>query len=113
MAAGVLNLLIEQGSTFLYSLSLRDANGPMNLTNFTARMQIRRTVGAPAVLLELTTANGRIAISGGTVALSVDAADTALLDFSKAVYDLEIESPNGDVTRLIQGDVVLSKEVTR
>jgi hypothetical protein len=36
-----------------------------------------------------------------------------LLEFSNAISDLEIESASGEVTRILQGVVTLSKEVTR
>ena len=41
------------------------------------------------------------------------ATQSAALDFNSAVYDLEIVSPAGVVTRLVQGTVTLSREVTR
>jgi hypothetical protein len=115
MAAGTLNLLIEQGSTFKHKLKLRDKAGALNLAGYTARMQIRRTVSDSAVLLELTTENGRIVIDApaGTIELVVDAADTAALNFQSAVYDLETESAGGEVRRILQGNVLLSREVTR
>jgi tRNA threonylcarbamoyladenosine modification (KEOPS) complex Pcc1 subunit len=78
-------------------------------------MQVRRTVltdGDP--LISLTTENGRISINGaaGLIALSISAADTAALT-SSGVYDLEIISSTGLVSRVIQGTFTLSLEVTR
>jgi hypothetical protein len=116
MAAGRLNLFIEQGSTFTYTLTLNDESGvAVDLEGYTARMQMRRTVQSSDVLLELTTANGRIVLTPatGSITLEVDAVTTAALSFPSAVYDLEIESEGGQVTRLLQGGVTLSKEVTR
>jgi hypothetical protein len=88
---------------------------PVDLTGFTARMQIRDTVDATAILATLTTENGGITLGGtaGTIALLLTAAQTTLLTFTSAVYDLEIISAGGVVTRLLSGAVVLSKEVTR
>lgn len=114
--AGELNLVIEQGATFDPVLTWKDQNGALiDLTGFTARMQIRDTVDAPDTLHELTTENGGIALGGGagTITLSISAADTAAFDFEQAVYDLEVEAANGNVTRLLRGVVTLSKEVTR
>jgi hypothetical protein len=116
MAAGTLDLFVEQGSTFSYTLTLNDDQGnPIDLTGYTARMQLRRTINAPDVLITLTTSNGRIAITPltGVIVLTIEAAATASLSFQSAVYDLEIESSGGIVTRIIQGKVSLSPEVTR
>lgn len=90
-------------------------NQPVDLTSYTARMQIRASVSAAAFLLELTTANSRIAIDNAlkTITLTVIATDTAALTWSAGVYDLELVSPGGVITRLIEGAVSVIDEVTR
>jgi hypothetical protein len=116
MAAGTLDLFVEQGSTFNYTLTLTDNVGaPIDLTGYKARMQMRRAVQAQGSLITLTTENGRIAITPltGVIVLTIEAEATAQLNFQTAVYDLEIESAGGIVTRIIQGKVTLSPEVTR
>lgn len=107
---------IEQGATFDRTITYTDENGDVvDLTGYIARMQIRKNLKDSDFLIELTVANSRIIITAltGTIRLLIDAADTADLDFSDAVYDLEIEGSDGTVTRLLQGSVELSKEVTR
>jgi hypothetical protein len=66
------------------------------------------------VLISLTTENGRISLGGasGIIEINVSAADTATITGS-GVYDLEVISPTGIVSRIIQGDFTLSQEVTR
>ena len=120
---GKLNLTIYQGATFRRTLKFELApvppatvGGPINLTGATARMQIRASVDASTVLLELNAINGRLVIideQGGVLLLEISAADTAVLNFPSAVYDMEIEYANGDVDRVLYGAVKLSKEVTR
>jgi hypothetical protein len=87
---------------------------PVNLTGYTARMNIRSTVDATTILQSLTTENGGIVLGGvaGTVDLLITATETALFTFRNAVYDLELISGTV-VTRLLSGNVTLSKEVTR
>ena len=87
----------------------------MDLTGYTARMQFRSSVGSTTVLASATTEDGRIALGGalGTVDIEFSEADTAAFDFVSAVYDLELESASGFVTRLLEGGVEVSKEVTR
>ena len=45
--------------------------------------------------------------------IKIPAATTALLDFYLVHYDLEIVSASGEVTRVIKGRCVLSREVTK
>lgn len=109
-------ILINQGADFVLTLTWNGSNGtPMNLTGYTARMMIKNSPEDVAPLIELTTENGRITLGGalGTIALEISAYDTADLTFTNALYDLELISPTGFVTRLLQGPAVLSPEITR
>ena len=114
--AGTLHLTIEQGATYDPVLTWGDENGaPIDLTCYIARMQIRASVEAVTTIHEATTANGQLVMGGaaGTVTFNIPAVDTAAMDFEEAVYDLEVESAGGHVTRLVEGSVYLSPEVTR
>ena len=86
---------------------------PVDLTGYTARMSIKDKIGG-AVLHSLTTENGGITIdtAAKTILLSIPAATTEDFTWSRGVYDLEMVSATGKVTRIISGRVVLSREVT-
>ena len=124
MIAGNYNMLCQQGSSFGRIIALEQPRTPTEqnpaeyeiypLTNHTARMQVRRTIESTTSLISLTTENGRITLNGaaGLISLSITAADTAALT-SSGVYDLEIISSGGLVSRVIQGTFTLSLEVTR
>jgi hypothetical protein len=117
MTAAVYDTEIEQGATFQLSLTWRDENSNLvNLTGYTARMQVRAVITDTTPLLDLTTTNGAIVLGGalGTIAVTASAAQTAALTApSKGVYDLELVSPSGFVTRLLKGHVKITPEVTR
>lgn len=87
---------------------------PVDLTGFTARMQIRETIESTTTLVSLTDASG-ITLGGtaGTIGITISATATALLDFDSAVYDLEVVSAGGIVTPVAYGNVYLNDEVTR
>ena len=131
MIAGIYNITIEQGSTFGRLVSIEqpdlitDPTGatfePFDLSGHTARMHIRRTIETTTPMITLTTENGRIAINpnivdsptnNNEISLSITAADTAIIT-SSGVYDLEIISTSGTVSKVIRGDVTLIPEVTR
>lgn len=85
---------------------------PVDLTGANARMQIRAGLGG-ALLLELNTENGGLAITGpGTLTRTMSAAQTAALTWADGVYDLEVEYADGTVQRYLQGTVTVSREVT-
>jgi hypothetical protein len=115
MIAGVYKIVCDQGATFERVITVKDSTGsPMNLTGYTARMQVRREIESSTILVELTTENGRIALGGaaGTITLSMNAATTAAIE-DEGVYDLEIISNAGAVHRVLKGRFVLQLEVTR
>jgi hypothetical protein len=77
---------------------------------------VRETYSSASAILTLTTENGGITLGGaaGTITLSATAIVTAALTapFS-GVYDLELVSGGGVVTRLLEGVATVSPEVTR
>lgn len=119
MSAGIYDIYIEQGATFQKIFIWKDSNGNLiNITGFTARMQFRLQTTSETILFEATTENGKIALGGsaGTVTVTISATETAAFDFCSAVYDLELQSSvlsGSVVTRLLEGSVNVSKEVTR
>ena len=90
-------------------------NTPIDLTGFTARMQIRAKIDDDVIIKELTTSSGDIAVNNTTktITLTIPAYVTAAFTFSTAVYSLEMISSGGQVTTLCNGTITLVKEVTR
>jgi hypothetical protein len=117
MAQGIYNMTIEQGSTFSLSLVYKDAaNKVVDLSGYSARMQVRSTLSASTVLLEVTTDSVDqmwIVPSAGQINIKLPHSVTALLAPSIAVYDLELESSGGEVIKLIKGKCRIEGEVTR
>lgn len=113
--AGKLNMVIEQGTTFNPVLTYQDADANLiNLTGYTARMKIKNARTDAGHLEELTTENGGITLGGvaGTIALLFTDTQTTAMTWETGVYDLELISGSGIVTRLLQGVVTVSAEVT-
>lgn len=109
------DLTIEQGATYRKTFRWTSDGVPVDLAGYKARMQIRRTHRSLEVLLEATTENGRFTISAlaGEIHLDLSEADTAALPPRSAVFDIELVAADGVVTRLIEGDVTVTPEVTR
>lgn len=86
---------------------------PVDLTGYTARMDIKDKVGG-TVLHSLTTEDGGIVLdnSAKTITLLISATDTAAFTWTRGVYDLEMVSSGGVVSALLSGSITVKKEVT-
>ncbi|RLC97600.1 MAG: hypothetical protein DRI65_19230 [Chloroflexota bacterium] len=113
---GQVDIQINQGSDLDIMMTYKDPSDlAVDLTDWTAEMDIRLKVDDATPIIELSTMNSRIVLGGvtGTINLLIDAADTEALSFKKGVYDLELTDTTGKVIRLIEGKVTLTTEVTR
>jgi len=115
MAAGTHDMICDAGATFEKVIQITDSEGEnVNITGYSARMQVRPSAASSTVLTELTTANTKISIDGanGKLTLAVPASETATFKAGNYVYDLE--TVNGStVERILQGAFVVRAEVTR
>lgn len=119
------NMTMWQGSTFGMVITVNtEAGSPQDLTNYSARMQIRPSYKSTSVEESLTSANGEISVGGttGELTLTLSAARTAniAVDLNNGkpprtvyVYDLEIQDGVGTVSKILWGDVTVYGEVTR
>ena len=111
------DICLFQGATFDQTLFYETGNPPVavDLSGYTAKMHIRSKPESKALILELSTTNGRIVLNEttGSIRLFISASDTASLSIcDKAVYDLELTT-GAITTRILQGNVIISPEVTR
>lgn len=126
MRAGTYNFTCEQGSTFTRLIELEEPDlvadptgntfAPIDINGYSARMQVRRTIDSASYLVYLTTENGGLTINPADAdnQIVISMADEVTASISTSgVYDLEIESPEGVVSRILQGVFTLSPEVTR
>lgn len=108
------NSINALGYTTYVSNGVLEYNEPVDISEYTARMQIREKLASTTVLHELTTENYGVILdnTNKTITLNISAADTANFTFKSAVYSLELV--NGDVVvPFIYGNLTLESEVTR
>jgi hypothetical protein len=112
------NVVIDQGADWFLNVNYDNPNGtPVNLAGYSAALQIRSLPTSPTAVLSLTSATGggiTITANTGLVAIRATATQTREIDEGTYYYDLEItDTFTGVVTRLIQGQAIVSAEVTR
>ena len=115
ISPGNYDITAYHGTTFSRVFTWKDENeAAVNLTGYTARMMARTSIDSTSPFITLTTENGGIALGGaaGTITVTMTATETAALAVQTGVYDLELIT-GSTVTRLLQGNLIVSREVTR
>lgn len=85
------------------------------LTGYSARAKVKTNHSSTSDVIDFSDVTTPIDVDTTTnsVRLVLTAAETALLDAGRYVWDVEIEDADGVVTRLVQGTFTVSPEVTK
>lgn len=103
------NLIIDQGSSFSVTITIDNENDePIDLTGYTGVSDIRKHYTSST-----STPFTVVVSSSGTVTLSLTATQSAGLVAGRYVYDVELTSSGGAVTRVVEGIVTVTPQVTR
>lgn len=131
MSAGRYSFVIEQGATLDLEIVYKDSSGtPVNLSGYTAAMQIRDSPGGSTLHATLTSSFGDvytktsgssfISLSGsnlttsqvsGSIGVYIGHTVTNGFTFNEGYYDLELTNGQSRV-RLLEGKVQVTKQVT-
>lgn len=119
--ASKVNISVDQGSTYTHVFNWVDADSgdPINILGYSARWQIRPYVESDVLLLDGDTdLKGMIEITDGavgevTVTIPGSISEAWDVTLTEAVYDVEIISPADVPTRIVEGEIAITPEVTR
>ena len=111
--AGILNITIDQGETYTNTNSVFLADGvtAMNLTGYTVASKMRQNYTSTTAHTINTTITSPA--TNGLIDSSLSATETSAIKAGYYVYDLEITSSGGVVTRVVEGKVHMKPGVTR
>ena len=106
-------LICKQGETFTRTITWKTDDVPVDLTGYTAAMQVRSSYSSTTAVVSLTTSNGGLTLGGaaGTIEVFISAVATSAIPAGNYVYDLELTTGT-TVTRLLEGQFYVSPEVT-
>ena len=107
MQPGILNITIPQGTDQTFSFTIAG----YDLRTYTAKLQARTNYGAANAFVTLTNSSG-ISLGNGTFTWTFTHTQTNTFPLGKWVYDFEITSSGGEITRLIQGNMTVTPQVT-
>ena len=102
------NLVIDQGTTYSVTINLDDENGdPLNIVGYSSRAQMRKHyTSSNAVTFSTSLTNGELT-------LSLTANQTSNIVSGRYVYDAELIDASGNVTRIVEGIITVTPEVSR
>ncbi len=106
------NITAYQGATYKLDMTYKIDDTPVDLTNYTAAMQVKENPNASAVISISNGSGITLGGTAGTIALNVSATTMGSATAGFYQYDLELNSA-GEVTRLLQGRFEIIAEVTR
>jgi hypothetical protein len=108
--SGKYNIVADQGATFNLNFTVATDGTPWNLTGYTFAMQVRRSTNNSSTLLNITSATMN---SSGNVAVTVSATTMNTVPPGRWVYDIELTSSGGQVTRILEGRFIVKAQVTQ
>jgi len=111
MASQKLNLTVDQGTDFSETLIAKNTDGTVqNVTGFSAAGQIRKSFTSDTATNFTVTFGDR---TKGEVTISLARAQTSSLPAGRYVYDIELTTDANKRSRLAEGQVTVTQEVTR
>ena len=112
------SVTINQENSLAYtpytSNGVIEYNQPIDLSVYSARMQIRESVDSPTVIYEASTAIGQISLDNTykTITITILGSVTQTFNFSTAVYSVELFN-SANVLSFLVGNLTLVPEITR
>lgn len=105
------NLVIDQGSTYYVQIQLSDQNGDLlDLSGYVANSQIRKWYSSSTPAASFSTSIDPV---NSTISLSLTSDQSSNLIAGRYVYDVEVTNSANVVSRLVEGIVTVTPQVTR
>lgn len=104
------NLYIDQGTDFSAVIDVTDVDdNPYDLSGFTAASQMRKNYASQTSFDFVAETLG----DTGKITLSMSNSVTNEIEPGRYLYDVEITSSEGTITRVVEGIVIVSPGITR
>ena len=106
------NIVVDQGTDFATTITVRDNSGvAINLTNYAGHGQIRKHyTSTVAHNMQIVFGDPR---TNGQLTMKLSRVQTANLASGRYVYDVEVTDSANTRSRLVEGIVTVTPQVTR
>lgn len=109
--ATISNLYVDAGSTYSNIITVGASNGsPLDLTGYTVASQMRKSYQSSTAYN--FTASVYLAAQG-KVRLQLTDEQSEAIPPGRYIYDVEITSPSGTTTRVVEGIVTVTPQITK
>ena len=112
-AVYVSNLVINTGATFTQKFHLENvsSNTALDVTGFNVRAKMRKHASSVSCAATFTCSVADAA--GGVIQVGLTSTATEVLKAGRYMYDVVVKDSAGEVTRVVEGSVLVRKGVTR
>jgi len=109
--ATVSNLFVDAGANYSNIITVAASNGQaLDLTGYTVASQMRKSYQSSTAY----NFNASVYLAGsGKVRLQLTDTQSAAIPAGRWLYDVEITSPSGTKTRVVEGIVTVSPQITQ
>ena len=105
-------LTVDQGSTFESTIDLVSDDGAViNVAGYIFTGQLRKSYYSANATANLTLTI--VNAANGNVKVSISAANTANIKAGRYLYDIKMTDTSNTVTRLVEGVITITPQVTR
>lgn len=109
--ATVTNLYVDQGAFYRTYVTVANTDGsPLDLTGFTAASQMRKSYQSSTAFNFTTSISNP---TQGRVRVELSSDQSRVIPAGKYLYDIEVTSPTGERTRVVEGIVLINPEITK
>ena len=104
------NLVVDQGTDFSATIDVTDIDGQVfDLSGYTVAAQMRKNYASTTAITFGASQSG----ATGQITLTLTSAQTVDIIPGRYLYDVEMTSLGGDITRVVEGVVTVTPGITR
>jgi hypothetical protein len=109
--AVISNLYIDAGSDYSTIITVTGSNGqPINLSGYTVAAEMRKSYQSSLSHPFIPSVSSAI---NGKIRLQLTAQQSEQMTPGRWLYDVEITSPSGQKTRVVEGIVTINPQITK
>lgn len=109
--ATISNLYVDAGSTYSNIITVGSTSGsPLNLTGYTVKSQMRKSYSSSTAYDFTSSIYDAVT---GKIRLQLTDLQSQAIPAGRWLYDVEITSPSGTKTRVVEGIVTVNPQITQ
>jgi hypothetical protein len=109
--ATISNLYVDAGATYSNIITVTASNGQaLDLTSYTVASQMRKSYSSSTVYAFTSSVYDAV---NGKIRLQLTNTQSEAIPAGRWLYDVEITSPSGTKTRVVEGIVTVNPQITQ